>query len=146
MNNELNYVLLKKDDKDIKLLKQYLLVDEIRKYISLSDNYFEYSYNNDFVYDYKIYLDNVLIGDLTVEEDKDVLYLSIWILPKYWHHGYAKSSVEWIISKYKNTKFTKIKVGIDEKNIASKKLFKNLGFIYVNSDEEIENYVYYLKK
>lgn len=146
MNNELNYVLLKNGDKDIELLKQYLLIDEIKKYISFSDNYFEYSCNNEFVYDYKIYLNEVLIGDLTVEEDNDVIYLSIWILPEYWHYGYAKSSIEWIISKYKNTKFTKIKVGIDENNVASKKLFKNLGFIYVNSDEEIENYVYYLEQ
>ena len=135
----LKYILLKEEDKDIFLLKELHNLPEIKKFISISDNYFEYVTTTENVWYYKIIQENMVIGAVHLEKYDDVMYLSIWIHPEFQQKGYAKEALSYIEQNLcKGIHF--IHVSIEEDNAASLRLFERAGYTFIGSDEELRDY------
>ena len=81
--NDLEFKLLQENDSDISILAKLHKEPSIEKYISISENYFEYVVSTESVWYYKIISENVIVGSVHLEKDKDVMYLSICIHPQY---------------------------------------------------------------
>ncbi|VEU82104.1 GNAT family N-acetyltransferase [Acholeplasma hippikon] len=127
-------------DSDIEpLLKLY---HDNKKYISVSANFFEYVLENDFVYLYKIFSDDKLIGTLHLEQDDEILYLSIMIDKDYHHQGYATYTLKEVLKDSFHLGYKKIVVYIDKNNLNSIKLFEKVGFKFKEEDKELLTYVY----
>ena len=71
-----------------------------------------------------------------------ILYMSVVVFPKYQNQGIATTILKDIQTGKLELDFFKIQVSIDEKNIASLKLFENVGFFCIDKDEELLEYVY----
>ena len=67
---------------------------------------------------------------------------SVVVFPEYQKQGIATTILKDIQTRKIGLDFDKIQVSIDEKNIASLKLFESVGFICVNKDEELLEYEY----
>lgn len=123
----LEYKLLIEKDPDIRILKKMHSLPEIKKYISISRNYFKYVTETENVFYYKIILNGEVIGGIHFEKNGETAYISVCIHPDYQNKGYGKRSVEFILNKFKET-YKNVEVGIDEYNFASIRLFEGLGF------------------
>lgn len=114
----------------------------LRKISIDEDNYWIYVTETDNVFFYKIYVNDVLVATTQIELINRVLYMSIVVFPKYQNQGIGKIILKDIQSGKLKLDFTKIMVSVDEKNIASLKLFEKCGFVCVGKDEELFKYVY----
>ncbi|MBR3845459.1 MAG: GNAT family N-acetyltransferase [Clostridia bacterium] len=138
------YSLLKKsDDEDIPIILAAYNQPSVSQFISIDeDNYWIYVTETDNVFFYKIYVNDVLVATTQIELINRVLYMSIVVFPKYQNQGIGKIILKDIQSGKLKLDFTKIMVSVDEKNIASLKLFEKCGFVCVGKDEELFKYVY----
>ena len=91
---------------------------------------------------FKIYKDDILLATIHLELVDCVLYMSVVVFPEYQKQGIATTILKDIQTRQIGLDFDKIQVSIDEKNIASLKLFESVGFICVNKDEELLEYEY----
>ena len=131
------------DDEDIPTILSVYRQPSISRFISIDEeNYWKYITSTDNVYFYKIYKDDILVATIHLELVDRVLYLSVVVFPKYQSQGIATIIVKDIQAGKLELDFLKIQVSIDEKNIASLKLFESVGFICVNKDEELLEYEY----
>lgn len=135
----LEFNLLQENDRDIPILMKLHKELSIEKYISISENYFEYVVSTENVWYYKIISENVIIGSVHLEKDNDTMYLSICIHPQYQAKGYGKRCLKYIIGKL-ICGVRSIKVSIDEDNISSIRLFEGLGFIFIDKEGTLRNY------
>ena len=128
------YSLLKKsDDEDIPIILAAYNQPSVSQFISIDeDNYWIYVTETD----------NVLTATTQIELINRVLYMSIVVFPKYQNQGIGKIILKDIQSGKLKLDFTKIMVSVDEKNIASLKLFEKCGFVCIGKDEELFKYVY----
>ena len=140
----MTYCLLKKaDDADIPLILSVYKQPLISQFISIDEeNYWKYITDTDNVYFYKIYKDDILVSTIHLELDNCVLYMSVVVFPEHQKQGIATTILKDIQAGKLELDFDKIQVSIDEKNIASLKLFESVGFICVNKDEELLEYEY----
>ena len=138
------YSLLKKsDDEDIPIILAAYNQPSVSQFSSIDeDNYWIYVTETDNVFFYKIYVNDVLVATTQIELINRVLYMSIVVFPKYQNQGIGKIILKDIQSGKLKLDFTKIMVSVDEKNIASLKLFEKCGFVCVGKDEELFKYVY----
>ena len=138
------YSLLKKsDDEDIPIILAAYNQPSVSQFISIDeDNYWIYVTETDNVFFYKIYVNDVLTATTQIELINRVLYMSIVVFPKYQNQGIGKIILKDIQSGKLKLDFTKIMVSVDEKNIASLKLFEKCGFVCIVKDEELYKYVY----
>ena len=138
------YSLLKKsDDEDIPIILAAYNQPSVSQFISIDEeNYWIYVTETDNVFFYKIYVNDVLVATTQIELINRVLYMSIVVFPKYQNQGIGKIILKDIQSGKLKLDFTKIMVSVDEKNIASLKLFEKCGFVCVGKDEELFKYVY----
>ena len=109
----------------------------VKRFISISDNYFDYVTKTENVYYYKILLQDKLIGGIHIEKYDDKLYLSICIDPLYQNKGYAKYSLNEVLKLFD---FKEIEVSIEEDNISSIKLFESVGFKCIVQEDELLMY------
>ena len=135
----MQYVLLRKEDKDIPVLQELHNLPAIKKYISISENYFKYVTSAENVWYYKIMQENTLIGAVHLEKYDEVLYLSIWIRPEFQRKGYACVALADIENNL-NHGAQFIQVSIDDDNISSLRLFEKAGYVLVGVDEELRDY------
>lgn len=125
------------NDSEIEILKKLHGLECIKKFISISDNYFDYVITNNNVYYFKIKQNNILIGALHIEKNNMTIFLSIWIKPEMQHLGLATKVITDFINGKFNLDFNKIIVSIEKENFKSINLFKKLGFKEVNRNEEL---------
>ena len=143
MSTDLTYSrILSEDDSDISHLLEIYQQPAISRFLSISDNYFNYVTNTENVYFYKVYASEKLIGTTHLEKCEDLLYMDILIFPEYQRMGFATSVVADIQNDAFGPKFKRIEIAIDESNVASIKLFERVGFTFVSKEDELLNYAY----
>lgn len=143
MNETLTYTrILSENDVDISQLLKIYQQPDILRFLSISDNYFQYVTNTDNVYFYKVYESNKLIGTIHLEKYEDLLYMDILIFPEYQRMGLAVRVVGDIQNDIFGLKYKRIEIAIDEGNVASIKLFERAGFSFVSKEDELLHYVY----
>ena len=131
------------DDEDIPTILSVYRQPSISRFISIDEeNYWKYITSTDNVYFYKIYRDDILLATIHLELVDCVLYMSVVVFPEYQKQGIAKTILNDIKAGRLEIDFIKIQVSIDEKNIASLKLFESAGFVCVGKDEELLEYEY----
>ena len=141
--SDLTYTrIISEDDVDICELLQIYQMPDISQYISIDNNYFHYVTNTEDVYFYKIYKNEKLIGAIHLEKYENLLYMDILIFPKFQRMGFATKVIKDIQNDIFKLNYKNIEISIDERNIASITLFKNIGFSFVSKEDELINYVY----
>ncbi len=140
----MTYCLLKKaDDEDIPIILSVYKQPSISQFISIDEeNYWRYITSTDNVYFYKIYKNDILVATIHLELVDHVLYMSLVVFPEYQKQGIATTILKCIQTGKLELDFTKIQVSIDEKNVASIKLFEKYGFVRIGKDEELLEYAY----
>lgn len=130
---------LVQNDSETRIVKKMHDDPTISKYISVSDNFFDYvTHSNDVSY-LKIKIRNKLIGGIQSEIAGSVLYLSICIQPEYRKKGFAASALNKFISLIPHT-VEKIQISIDKTNVPSIRLFESLGFSKAGQEDELIDY------
>ena len=131
------------NDEDIPTTLSVYRQPSISRFISIdTENYWKYIASTDNVYFYKIYKNDILVATIHLELVDRVLYMSVVVFPEHQKQGIATTILKDIQAGKFELDFDKIQVSIDEKNIASLKLFESVGFICVNKDEELLEYEY----
>ena len=138
------YRLIKNlDDEDIPIIISAYKQPSISQFISIDEeNYWKYITSTDNVFFYKIYKDDILLATIHLELVDCVLYMSVVVFPEYQKQGIATTILKDIQAGKTGLDFDKIRVYIDEKNIASLKLFESAGFVCTGKDEELLEYEY----
>ena len=131
------------NDEDIPTILSVYKQPSISQFISIDEeNYWKYITSTDNVYFYKIYKDDILVSTIHLESDNRVLYMSVVVFPEFQKQGIATTILKDIQTGNLELGFDKIQVSIDEKNIASIKLFESAEFVCVGKDEELWEYEY----
>lgn len=140
----MNYSLLEHiNDKDIPYILDIYKLPSVSRFVSIDeDNYFKYVTDADNVRFYKIYKDASLVAVVHLESYRHVLYMSVVVFPDYQRSGIAAEILKDIIAGKLGLDFDRIRVSIDEKNIASLRLFEKMGFVCTGKDEELLEYEY----
>ncbi|MBE6687303.1 MAG: GNAT family N-acetyltransferase [Ruminococcaceae bacterium] len=138
------YRLVKKfDDEDIPIILSVYKQPLVSQFISIDEeNYWRYITTTDNVYFYKIYNDDILVATIHLELANYVLYMSVVVFPEHQKQGIATAILKDVQARKLGLDFDTIQVSIDEKNIASIKLFESVGFACVGKDEELLEYAY----
>ena len=134
--------MVNQEDKDIFLINEMHSKPEIKKYINISDNYFNYVTNTENVFFYKVYKDRNLVGTIHLEKNDNILYMDILIFPEFQKAGLGTKVISDIKNDIFNLNIKKIEVSIAESNIPSLKLFEKSGFKFVSQDNGLKNYEY----
>ena len=137
MNIEL--IPLLPEDKDITDLMRIHASPSVTKYISISENFFDYvDYvtNTDKVVYYKIMWNRVLAGGVHCEYADGTMKLGICIDEIYRRHGIAEAALNQLFLAQSND-VNVIEVGIDETNVPSLSLFQKLGFSQIGREDEL---------
>ena len=132
-------VRFKQGDSDLDELIRIHQEPSVYRYISISDNYFNYVTETEGVCYYKIMTDGILAGGIHSEIHGKTMYLSICVDEKYRRLGIAEKSLKKLHSIIPRTVKT-IEVSIEETNIPSVRLFRKLGFQYSERDHELITY------
>lgn len=136
-------LLTKPNDEDILRILAVYQQPSVSRFISIDEqNYWEYVTSTECVYFYKVYADDQLSAVMHLELANGILYMDIVVFPDYQRRGIASKILRDILCGALVQDFHKIHVSIDEKNIASLRLFRNAGFVYVGKDEELLEYEY----
>ncbi len=131
------------DDEDIQHILYVYKLPSVSQFISIDEeNYWRYVTTTNNVYFYKIYKDDILVAAIHLESDDRILYMDVVVFPEYQKRGIATDILKDIQAGKLGLDFDKIQVSVDEKNIASIKLFKKAGFVCVGKDEELLEYEY----
>lgn len=140
----MNYSLLESiNDKDIPYILDIYKLPSVSRFVSIDeDNYFKYVTSADNVRFYKVYKDDSMVAVVHLESDSHILYMSVVVFPDYQRSGIAAEILKDIIAGKLGLDFDRIRVSIDEKNIASLRLFKKMGFVCTGKDEELLDYEY----
>ena len=141
--NKLTYKrMVNQEDTDIFLINEMHSKPEIKKYISISDNYFNYVTTTENVFFYKVYKDRNLVGTIHLEKNDNILYMDILIFPEFQKAGLGTKVISDIKNDIFNLNIKKIEVSIAESNIPSLKLFEKSGFKFISQDNGLKNYEY----
>ena len=132
-------VPLKCSDSDLDTLIRIHQEPSVSRFISISDDYFNYVTETEGVCYYKIMTDGVLTGGIHSEINDKTIYLSVCIDEKYRRLGIAEESLKKLFSILPSVVNT-IEVSIEEANIPSVRLFQKLGFQFSERDHELITY------
>jgi RimJ/RimL family protein N-acetyltransferase len=140
----MNYQLLTNpNDALISTILSVYKLPSIAQFISIDGtNYWNYVTSTKNVWFYKVYKENFLVSTIHLEICDRILFMDIIVFPEYQKKGIATKILKDIQNGKLGIDFDKIQVSIDEKNIASIKLFENAGFVCIAKDEELLDYLY----
>ena len=140
----MTYRLVKNfNDEDIPIIISVYKQPSISQFVSIDEeNYWRYITSTENVYFYKIYKDDILLATIHLELDNCVLYMSVVVFPEFQKQGIATTILKDIQAGKLGVDFNKIQVSIDDKNVASLKLFESARFVCVGKDEELWEYEY----
>ena len=136
---------------DIEIIYKNLHLDFVNKYFKnnkekkkIHDNHSEWYKTHISSFDYSIYIfedeENNFVAMTSYEVLKDTAKINIYLNKDFRNKGYSQEILSESIEKFlqDNKEIKHIKAYVLEENIASKKIFENLGFIY-NNEKEICN-------
>ena len=136
---------------DIEIIYKNLHLDFVNKYFKnkkqqqkIHKNHSEWYKTHISSFDYSIYIfedeENNFVAMTSYEVLKDTAKINIYLNKDFRNKGYSQEILSKSIEKFlqDNKEIKYIKAYILEENIASKKLFENLGFMY-NDKKEICN-------
>ena len=136
---------------DIEIIYKNLHLDFVNKYFKnkkqqqkIHKNHNEWYKTHISSFDYSIYIfedeENNFVAMTSYEVLKDTAKINIYLNKDFRNKGYSQEILSKSIEKFlqDNKEIKYIKAYILEENIASKKIFENLGFIY-NNEKEICN-------
>ena len=136
---------------DIEIIYKNLHLDFVNKYFKnkkqqqkIHKNHNEWYKTHISSFDYSIYIfedeENNFVAMTSYEVLKDTAKINIYLNKDFRNKGYSQEILSKSIEKFlqDNKEIKHIKAYILEENIASKKIFENLGFIY-NNEKEICN-------
>ncbi len=146
MSNLIYTRLMKTDDMDILNIRAMYQLPEISRYIAIGEQYFDYVTGIENVCFCKVYKEGTLIGTVHLEKQKDSLFLSVVVFPKFQNAGYGMEILTDIKKDVFDLGYKSIAVSIDQTNIASIRLFEKAGFVFVSQEEELKNYVWQKEK
>ena len=135
---KIKYERLKSTDAaDILYLKQCAQRPEIKRFISESENYYDFVTKIPGEFYYKILYEGKIVGGLHLEIKNKECYPAIWVLPEYQGKGIAKKCISDLINGVFSKDFKTIVAGIENENEKSLNLFKSLGFKKQDEQDEI---------
>lgn len=138
---QLRYVKLLPDDRDIPLLLKIHQAPEICRYIGIDrEKYFDYVTHTGHVYYYKVMLGDEIAAALHVEQTDGTLYLSVLTRPEHQRKGIAAQILEDVKAKKLLAGFSEIVVSIDRENTPSIKLFEKAGFTLRGEEDNLLEY------
>ena len=136
---------------DIEIIYKNLHLDFVNKYFKnkkqqqkIHKNHSEWYKTHISSFDYSIYIfedkENNFVAMTSYEVLKDTAKINIYLNKDFRNKGYSQEILSKSIEKFlqDNKEIKHIKAYILEENIASKKIFENLGFVY-NNEKEICN-------
>ena len=136
---------------DIEIIYKNLHLDFVNKYFKnkkqqqkIHKNHSEWYKTHISSFDYSIYIfedkENNFVAMTSYEILRDIAKVNIYLSKDFRNKGYSQEILSKSIEKFlqDNKEIKYIKAYILEENIASKKIFENLGFIY-NNEKEICN-------
>ena len=136
---------------DIEIIYKNLHLDFVNKYFKnkkqqqkIHKNHSEWYKTHISSFDYSIYIfedeENNFVAMTSYEVLKDTAKINIYLNKDFRNKGYSQDILSESINKFlsdnRNIKY--LQAYILEENIASKKIFENLGFVY-NNEKEICN-------
>ena len=136
---------------DIEIIYKNLHLDFVNKYFKnkkqqqkIHKNHSKWYKTHISSFDYSIYIfedeKNNFVAMTSYEVLKDTAKINIYLNKDFRNKGYSQEILSESIEKFlqDNKEIKHIKAYILEENIASKKIFENLGFVY-NNEKEICN-------
>ena len=136
---------------DIEIIYKNLHLDFVNKYFKnkkqqqkIHKNHSEWYKTHITSFDYSIYIfedeENNFVAMTSYEVLKDTAKINIYLNKDFRNKGYSQEILSESIEKFlqDNKEIKHIKAYVLEENIASKKIFENLGFVY-NNEKEICN-------
>ena len=136
---------------DIEIIYKNLHLDFVNKYFKnkkqqqkIHKNHSEWYKTHISSFDYSIYIfeneENNFVAMTSYEVLKDTAKINIYLNKDFRNKGYSQEILSESIEKFlqDNKEIKHIKAYVLEENIASKKIFENLGFVY-NNEKEICN-------
>ena len=136
---------------DIEIIYKNLHLDFVNKYFKnkkqqqkIHKNHSKWYKTHISSFDYSIYIfedeENNFVAMTSYEVLKDTAKINIYLNKDFRNKGYSQEILSESIEKFlqDNKEIKHIKAYILEENIASKKIFENLGFVY-NNEKEICN-------
>ncbi len=131
------------DDKDIDILKEAYDNSSVKRFIEIDkENFWSYVTETENVYFYKVYLGDILVGTAQCELINNVLYFALVVFPLYRNNGIGYDIVKHVIGGITGLHFSRLRVSIDEANIASLSLFKKIGFVQIGRDNLLIDFEY----
>ena len=142
---------------DIEIIYKNLHLNFVNKYFKnnkekkkIHDNHSEWYKTHISSFDYSIYIfedeENNFVAMTSYEILRDIAKVNIYLSKDYRNKKYSQDILSESINKFlsdnKNIKY--LQAYILEENIASKKLFENLGFLYDNKKEIYNDGLEYL--
>ena len=137
MNIEL--IPLTPNDHDLAELVGIHNEPSISRYISISENYFEYVIDAKDVVYHKIVADGKTVGGIHCEQSGNIVYLSICIDSEHRRLGIAENALRQLFVKLR-TNMATVEICIDDTNYPSIQLFKKLCFIEIGKEDELITY------
>lgn len=126
-------------DKDFTRIVQIHNQLSVKKYIKISDQYFDYITNTEGVVYYKIIVDDLVVGGIHTETSNDVMFLSICVDEKYRCRKISTAALTQLFDVLPST-VKKIEVSVDIENVPSNSLFQKLGFTQTSRENELNTY------
>jgi ribosomal-protein-alanine N-acetyltransferase len=83
-----------------------------------------------------------VISVYSYKQEHNKAETGFWLLPEYWHKGYASEALEAVVRYWKTAKaIHRLEAFVEEGNKASSRLLENAGFLYEGTmrDCEIKN-------
>ncbi len=124
---------LSSGDRDLTKLIEIHRDPAAAKYISLSENYFDYVTSTKGVVYYKIIGDGEAVGGIHGEFGGDTLYLSICVAADHRRRGIAETALRQLFALAADHANT-VEVSIDETNAPSIRLFQKMGFVPIGKE------------
>ena len=142
--NKLAFSLLKStDDTDLKIIKENYNKPSVERFVDINkEKYWIYVTEAENVYFYKVYNDDILSGTVHCELCDGVLYLAVVVFPEFQNKKIATAMVNAVLDGITGLEFNEIQVSVDEKNAASLKLFRNIGFVQIGQEDELVEFKY----
>ncbi len=109
------------------------------KYISLSENYFDYVTSTKGVVYYKIIGDGEAVGGIHGEFGGDTLYLSVCVAADHRRRGIAETALRQLFALAADHVKT-VEVSVDETNASSRRLFQKMGFDQIGKEDGLIRY------
>ena len=127
------------NDHDLAELVRIHSEPSVSKYISISENYFEYVIDAKDVVYYKIVADGKTVGGIHCEQSGDLVYLSICIDAEHRRLGIAENALRQLFVKLR-TNMNTVEISINDTIFPSIQLFKKLCFIEIGKEDELITY------